>query len=81
MKAKQPSKALTVEDSFKSCTSVVSAKHVLQILVPDLLAKLRDEYEASHSHLLLGVLSAWLVRSILLPRSTTRVLGAASQAL
>ncbi len=45
VKAKQPSKAVTVEDSFKSCTSADAVRHVLQILAPDLLARLREEYE------------------------------------
>lgn len=49
MKAKQPSKAVTVEDSFKSCTSLDAVRHVLQILAPDLLARLREEYEVTIS--------------------------------
>lgn len=34
-----------MEDSFKSCTSPEAVRHVLQILAPDLLARLREEYE------------------------------------
>lgn len=31
-----PPKAITVEDSFKSCTTAAAAEHVLRVLAPDL---------------------------------------------
>ncbi len=34
-----------LQDSFKSCTSFTAAVHILQILVPDLLVRLREDYE------------------------------------
>ncbi|BDA49872.1 DNA polymerase iota at N-terminal half [Coccomyxa sp. Obi] len=40
-----PPRSITVEDSFKSCTSFTAAVHILQILVPDLLIRLREDYE------------------------------------
>ena len=40
-----PPKSITVEDSFKSCTSLAAAQHVLRILAPDLLARLREDAE------------------------------------
>ena len=47
MKAKQPPKAVTVEDSFKSCTSLDATRHILQILAPDLLARLHEEFQVT----------------------------------
>lgn len=38
-----PPKAVTVEDSFKSCTTHVAARHVLAVLAPDLLARLAED--------------------------------------
>lgn len=35
--ASGPPKAITVEDSFKSCTSAAAAEHVLAVLAPDLV--------------------------------------------
>ncbi|KAK9904793.1 hypothetical protein WJX75_002708 [Coccomyxa subellipsoidea] len=40
-----PPRSITVEDSFKSCTSFTAAVHILQILVPDLLIRLREDFE------------------------------------
>ena len=41
-----------MEDSFKSCSSLTAAEHVVRVLSPDLLARLSDEYEVSVSLLL-----------------------------
>ncbi|CAL5220492.1 g2519 [Coccomyxa viridis] len=38
-------KSITVEDSFKSCTTFPAALHVLQILAPDLIARLDEDFE------------------------------------
>lgn len=46
MQAHKPPKAVTVEDSFKSCTSLEAAAAVLHILAPDLLYRLREEFQA-----------------------------------
>ena len=40
-----PARSITVEDSFKSCTTLAAAVHVLRILAPDLLARLREDHE------------------------------------
>ncbi len=40
-----PPKSITVEDSFKSCTTFGAAQHILQLLAPDLLHRLAEEYE------------------------------------
>lgn len=45
VKPSQPPKAVTVEDSFKSCTTPAAAAHVLKILAPDLLRRLQEEFE------------------------------------
>jgi hypothetical protein len=45
--AQRPPKSITVEDSFKSCTSLTAARHVLRVLAPDLLARVAEEYQAS----------------------------------
>ena len=50
VKAKQPPKAVTVEDSFKSCTSLTAVSHILQILAPDLLARLQEEFQVLIRH-------------------------------
>lgn len=39
-----PPKAVTVEDSFKSAEGYPGAEAVLRLLVPDLLARLREEW-------------------------------------
>lgn len=39
-----PPKAVTVEDSFKAATGFAAADAVLRLLVPDLLARLREEW-------------------------------------
>lgn len=36
---------MTVEDSFKSCTSLAAARGALCVLAPDLLARLREELQ------------------------------------
>eukprot|EP00884_Botryococcus_braunii_P008015 jgi/Botrbrau1/17214/Bobra.0620s0004.1 len=43
--AKGPPRSVTVEDSFKSCTSLSAAQHILQLLAPDLLARVCEEHE------------------------------------
>lgn len=48
IKPPQPSKTVTVEDSFKSCASPAAAAHVMKVLAPDLLARLREEHEVRH---------------------------------
>jgi hypothetical protein len=47
IKPVQAPKAVTVEDSFKSCASPAAAAHVIKVLAPDLLARLREESEVS----------------------------------
>lgn len=47
VQAHQPCKSITVEDSFKSCTSLEAAATVIGILAPDLLFRLREEFEVS----------------------------------
>ncbi len=47
MKPVVPPKAVTVEDSFKSCSTPTAAAHVLKRLAPDLLARLQEEVEAN----------------------------------
>ena len=36
-------KSVTVEDSFKSCTTLAAARHVLRVLAPDLLARVAED--------------------------------------
>ena len=43
--AQRPPKSITVEDSFKSCTSLTAARHILRVLAPDLLARVAEEYQ------------------------------------
>ena len=38
-------KSITVEDSFKSCTSLAAAQTVLRVLAPDLLHRLAEELQ------------------------------------
>mmetsp|Transcript_560 Transcript_560/g.1669 ORF Transcript_560/g.1669 Transcript_560/m.1669 type:complete len:852 (-) Transcript_560:470-3025(-) len=45
IKPVQPPKAVTVEDSFKSCSTPNAAAHVLKILAPDLIARVQEEFE------------------------------------
>ncbi len=45
MVAQRPPKSITVEDSFKSCTSLTAARHILRVLAPDLLARIAEEYQ------------------------------------
>ena len=45
VQAHQPPKAVTVEDSFKSCTSLEAASTVLHLLAPDLLYRLQEEFQ------------------------------------
>ena len=42
---KGPVKSITVEDSFKTCTSMAAAQHVLQVLAPDLLSRMAEDQE------------------------------------
>ena len=46
VQAHRPPKAVTVEDSFRSCTSLEAAGYVLKVLAPDLLLRLQEELEA-----------------------------------
>ncbi|GLI59531.1 hypothetical protein VaNZ11_001423, partial [Volvox africanus] len=40
-----PPRSITVEDSFKTCSSWQAATTVLRVLAPDLLQRLHDEYD------------------------------------
>lgn len=42
---KGPPKSITVEDSFKDCSSLHSAHHVIRVLAPDLLARMVEDSE------------------------------------
>ena len=42
-------KSITVEDSFKSCTSLAAAQTVLRVLAPDLLHRLGEELQVCFS--------------------------------
>ena len=42
---KGPPKSITVEDSFKDCSSMQAAEHVLRVLAPDLLARMVEDYQ------------------------------------
>ena len=42
-----PARSITVEDSFKSCTTLAAAVHVLRILAPDLLTRLKEDHEVA----------------------------------
>ncbi|KAL3161617.1 hypothetical protein ABBQ32_010474 [Trebouxia sp. C0010 RCD-2024] len=42
---KGPPKSITVEDSFKDCSSMQSAEHVIRVLAPDLLARMVEDSE------------------------------------
>ena len=42
---KGPVKSITVEDSFKTCSSMAAAQHVLQVLAPDLLSRMAEDQE------------------------------------
>ena len=42
---KGPVKSITVEDSFKTCSSMVAAQHVLQVLAPDLVSRMAEDQE------------------------------------
>lgn len=39
-----PPQSITVEDSFKSCTSDAAAAAVVAVLAPDLLARMLEEW-------------------------------------
>jgi len=54
VKTKPPPKAITVEDSFKSCTSLEAVRHIARILAPDLLARLHEEFQVGHPFQLKG---------------------------
>ena len=51
MQAHKPCKGVTVEDSFKSCTSLEAAATVLGVLAPDLLFRLQEEFEVGPTFL------------------------------
>ncbi len=42
---KGPPKSITVEDSFKDCSSLHAAQHVIKVLAPDLLARMLEDYQ------------------------------------
>ena len=42
---KGPAKSITVEDSFKDCSSLHAAEHVIKVLAPDLLARMVEDYQ------------------------------------
>lgn len=42
---KGPVKSITVEDSFKTCSSLAAAQHVLQVLAPDLLCRMAEDQQ------------------------------------
>jgi hypothetical protein len=42
---KGPPKSITVEDSFKDCSSLPAAQHVIKVLAPDLLARMVEDYQ------------------------------------
>lgn len=42
---KGPPKSITVEDSFKDCSSLHAAQHVIKVLAPDLLARMVEDYQ------------------------------------
>ncbi len=42
---KGPAKFITVEDSFKDCSSLPAARHVINVLAPDLLARMVEDYQ------------------------------------
>lgn len=49
-----PPKTVTVEDSFKACPSIEAARRVVQVLAPDLLARLEEEHEVDMHVLLIS---------------------------
>ena len=42
---KGPAESITVEDSFKDCSSLPAAQKVISVLAPDLLARLVEDYQ------------------------------------
>lgn len=46
--ASGPPKSITCEDSFKSCSSLRAAGTVVQVLAPDLVARVREELDEGH---------------------------------
>ena len=44
---KGPPKSITVEDSFKDCSSLPAAEHVIKVLAPDLLARMAEDQQVS----------------------------------
>ena len=62
-----PPKSVTVEDSFKSCTTLQAAAEALGRLAPDLLARLREELEVGGG----GLSAGWLVDIWLAPPRRT----------
>ena len=44
---KGPPKSITVEDSFKDCSSLVAAEHVIKVLAPDLLARMVEDQQVT----------------------------------
>ena len=50
-----PARSITVEDSFKSCTTLAAAVHVLRILAPDLLTRLKEDYEVASDTLISAI--------------------------
>ena len=58
---KGPPKSITVEDSFKSCSSLPAAEHVINVLAPDLLARMVEDQQVL-PHTLLHV-AMWEVQN------------------
>lgn len=44
---KGPPKSITVEDSFKDCSSLVAAEHVIKVLAPDLWARMVEDQQVT----------------------------------
>ena len=49
MQDKGPPKSITVEDSFKDCSSMAAAEHVIKVLAPDLLARMVEDFQVGIS--------------------------------
>ncbi len=75
---KGPPKSITVEDSFKDCSSLHAAEHVIKVLAPDLLARMAEDYQVCRwycrfqhadgaKHSLVNLPARVLIRSCELP--------------
>mmetsp|Transcript_8277 Transcript_8277/g.14930 ORF Transcript_8277/g.14930 Transcript_8277/m.14930 type:complete len:481 (-) Transcript_8277:439-1881(-) len=59
--AKGPPKSITVEDSFKECSSFKGVEQVLRVLAPDLVARLEED-AAEHSRAARTLVVKWRQR-------------------